>query len=182
VVDLHPDRLQRPMAGSRRARSAERAGFTVCLSTGHLLRGEPRRRKRCRLVGYWLAAWVSRARLEGLVRRSRSFESSFGRVGSFGRSCSETCCVGESVDDVLIVAGGGADRCGELGVQFGQAGRQEPVVDDGQEHRIGQTVVGDPVTVAVRNLLDQAMSAQSPQVARSCSPVSVQVGPSTVIE
>jgi len=64
----------------------------------------------------------------------------------FDGSCTETCCFSEGLDDVLIVAGGGADRCGELGVQFGQAGGQEPGVDGGQEHRIGQNVVGDPVT------------------------------------
>lgn len=39
----------------------------------------------------------------------------------FDGSCTETCCFSQGVDDVLIVAGGGADRCGELGVQFGQA-------------------------------------------------------------
>lgn len=47
-------------------------------------------------------------------------------------------------------------------------------MDGGQEHRIGQAVVGDPVAaVAVRNLLDEAMSAQPPQVtlAVRCAPL-----------
>lgn len=46
----------------------------------------------------------------------------WGLVSGFSGSCGEACCVGEVVDCVLVVAVGGAERCGEVGVEFGQAG------------------------------------------------------------
>jgi hypothetical protein len=55
------------------------------------------------------------------------------------------CCVERS-------AVGGVDG-------FGESGRQEPVVDSGEEDRCGQAGVGDVVAVGVRDTVDQAVQA-----------------------
>ena len=53
--------------------------------------------------------------------------------------------------------------CGPFG-ELSQAGRQETVMDSGQEHRGVKSMVGDLVAVSMDDLRDEAVSFQSSQV------------------
>lgn len=67
--------------------------------------------------------------------------------------------MGEFVDGGLVDAGGFAQRRRVRFGEFGQACLQHPVVDAGEEHGVPQAAVGDPVTVGVRDAVDEAVLA-----------------------
>jgi hypothetical protein len=80
-------------------------------------------------------------------------------------SCGETCCAGEVVERGLVCVGGCPQRWGgDLIGEPGRAGGEESVVDGGQVHRGVQAVVGDLVSVGVRDAGDEAAGAEAVQV------------------
>ena len=76
----------------------------------------------------------------------------------------ESCCDGEVFECLLVCAGGLAQWWGGWVGELGQSGRQESVVDGGQEHRGVEAVIGDGVSVGVRYAGDEAAGAESSQV------------------
>jgi hypothetical protein len=75
----------------------------------------------------------------------------------------ESCLAGEVVDGVAVGAVGGAQRCGDrrgLAGEFTESGTQEAGVQAGEEQGVAEPGVGDPVTVCVRESLDEPVDAQ----------------------
>ena len=74
-------------------------------------------------------------------------------------SCGETCCAGEVVERGLVCVGGCPQRWGgDLIGEPGRAGGEESVVDG------VQAVVGDLVSVGVRDAGDEPAGAEAVQV------------------
>ena len=87
------------------------------------------------------------------------FESKSG-LGRLQWSGSETCCLGEGVDGVLVGAVGGTERSGRVwSGEVGQSGGEQSVVDGGQEPGGAQAGVGDLVAVGVRDPGDEPVQA-----------------------